>query len=147
MTVLGIDPGSSSGGLAWIFSDGRADAIPMPVTERDIWDAINNSPPETRAVIEAVHSFPGQGVASTFRFGMSYGGLRMALIAAGIPFIAVSPATWTRAMGLPTLKQAGTNTKLKNARKARCQELFPAIKATHAISDALLIASHGRTIQ
>jgi hypothetical protein len=32
----------------------------------------------------------------------------------------------------------------KNVSKSRAQELFPSIKVTHAIADALLIAEHNR---
>jgi hypothetical protein len=34
----------------------------------------------------------------------------------------------------------------KNVSKARAQELFPALKITHATADALLIAEYGRRL-
>jgi hypothetical protein len=35
----------------------------------------------------------------------------------------------------------------KNVTKSRAQELFPEVKVTHAIADALLIAEYGRRIR
>jgi hypothetical protein len=61
----------------------------------------------------------------------------MALTAAGIPFERVRPQVWQKAMSCMT----GGD---KNVSKRKAQELFPAIKCTHATSDALLIAEFGR---
>lgn len=131
---IGIDPGAS-GGIAVI--GGGTFAFKMPETERDIWDAVtelSRVPDVTvTAAIETVHAMPKQGVSSTFKFGKGYGGLRMALIAAGIPFVDVSPQAWQKALGCLTRGD-------KNVSKAKAQQLFPNIKVTHAIADALLIA-------
>jgi crossover junction endodeoxyribonuclease RuvC len=142
MISIGIDPGKS-GGLVAIHPDGEVEAWKMPATERDIWSffgdfnrSLGRLPP-VFAAIEKVHSMPGQGVASCFAFGMGYGGLRMALIAAGIPFETVTPQKWQKALGCLSKGD-------KNVTKARAQELFPAIKVTHAIADALLIAEYCR---
>lgn len=135
---LGIDPGAS-GGFAVLDSSGRiVDVSKMPDTERDISDYIAEF--RTRIVvgaIEAVHSMPRQGVASSFKFGASYGGLRMALICHGIPFETVTPQAWQKSMHCLSKGD-------KNVTKARAQELFPAQKITHAIADCLLIAEHTR---
>jgi hypothetical protein len=61
----------------------------------------------------------------------------MALTAAGIPFERVTPQKWQKAMGCMTKGD-------KNVSKRRAQELFPQLKITHAIADALLIAEYGR---
>lgn len=134
---IGIDPGLS-GGIAVIFSDGSAPVVhKMPETERDVWDCINEwsgcNYATPRAAIEAVHAMPKQGVTSTFTFGKGYGALRMALTAAAIPFRDVTPRTWQKELGCLT----GGD---KNVSKAKAQQLFPSIKITHAIADALLIA-------
>jgi crossover junction endodeoxyribonuclease RuvC len=133
---LGIDPGQS-GGIA-IVSDGLSPwAVKMPATERDLWDTLHAlrawSDREAVAVIEAVHAMPKQGVTSTFTFGKSYGGLRMALIGNMIPFRDVQPRKWQQVMGCLT----GGD---KNISKAKAQQLFPSIKVTHALADALLLA-------
>lgn len=133
---LGIDPGAS-GGIA-ILADGKEPyAIKMPETERDVWDTIRGfrawSDRDVIAVIESVHAMPKQGVTSTFTFGKGYGGLRMALIAAAIPFREVQPRDWQKALGCLT----GGD---KNISKAKAQQLFPSLKITHATADALLLA-------
>lgn len=148
MAVIGIDPGGS-GGIAVIYPD-RVEAFKMPATERDIFDLLKVVPtrsPDNRrdAYIEKVNAMPGQGVTSMFRFGMSYGGLRMAVIAAGLRLVEVPPGVWQKPFRLPTQKKAG-NTAKKNAHKARAQELFPGLKITHATADALLIAEFGRRL-
>jgi len=96
---FGIDPGQS-GGLAVLDASGAVvDASKMPETERDLSAYVAKFAPRIRTVaIEQVHSMPGQGVSSSFKFGMSYGGLRMALIAHDVRFEAVTPQTWQKAL-------------------------------------------------
>ena len=89
------------------------------------------------ACLEKVHSMPGQGVASSFKFGQGFGHLEMALTAAKIPFTYVTPQKWQKELGCLTNGN-------KNVSKSRAQQLFPHIKCTHAISDALLIAEYCR---
>jgi len=143
MTTIGIDPGKS-GGIAWI-TDGKPCVEKMPGSLRDLWDLIcdiTNHPRSTvdgrkyKAYLEQVHSSPQMGVKSAFTFGNGFGHLEMALTAAGIPFERVRPQVWQKAMGCMTKGD-------KNVSKRKAQELFPSIKVTHAIADALLIASYG----
>lgn len=143
MIYLGIDPGAS-GGIAWWGPDGRLWAEPFGETERDVLDQFQRATAfsvcSTFAVIEAVHSFPGQGVASSFAFGRSYGFLRGLLVALGIPFESVSPARWQKAMGVPKTDKKDK----KKATKARAQELFPHVRWTHRTADAGLLAEYCR---
>jgi Holliday junction resolvasome RuvABC endonuclease subunit len=134
---VGIDPGQS-GGISFVSGIYKTEAIKMPATERDLWkvfEAIN--PIGCFIVIERVHSMPRQGVASSFKFGMSYGALRMAIVATGIPFEDVTPQKWMKALGCLT----GGD---KNVSKQRAQSLFPKLKVTHALADSLLIAEYAR---
>jgi hypothetical protein len=57
-----------------------------------------------------------------------------------IPFEEVSPVKWQKVMGCLSKGD-------KNVTKAAAQRLFPDIKITHAIADALLIAEYGRRIK
>ena len=141
--IIGIDPGAS-GGIAW--HDGeRARVVKMPATLQDLWELIggicgltsNHGYTLCRAYIEQVHSSPQMGVTSAFTFGNGFGHLEMALTAAWIPFVRVSPQKWQGALGCRT----GGD---KNVSKARAQELFPDLKPTHATADALLIMEYGR---
>lgn len=144
-TIIGIDPGIN-GGIAWIV-DGDARVEKMPDTLADLWDLIVNISLNAStggsniiAYIEKVSSSPQMGVVSSFSFGRGYGNLEMALTAAGIPFERPRPQEWQKALSCLTKGD-------KNITKKRAQELFPHIKCTHAVSDALLIAEYGRRQQ
>ena len=136
MTTIGIDAGKN-GGIAWI-TDGKPCVEKMPDTLQDLWELFRDitSEGECRAYLEQIHSSPQMGVKSAFTFGNGFGHLEMALTAAGIPFERVRPQVWQKAMGCMTKGD-------KNVSKRKAQELFPNIKVTHAIADALLIASYG----
>lgn len=145
---IGIDPGMS-GGLAFLSSRKVEVLVSMPSTERDIWDALSDAHKlgfRSYAIIERVHSMPGQGVASSFKFGSGYGGLRMALTATEIPFEAVTPRTWMKGLSISPRKKSDTPSVWKNKLKAKAQELFPEQKITLKTSDALLIAEYCRRL-
>lgn len=148
MIYLGIDPGQS-GGMAAIAPGDRVQVWPCPVTERDTWNVLTDIRdghlegwPSVTALLEKVHSMPGQGVASTFKFGVNYGGWRMALTAAGIPWEDVTPQVWQKGLAIPQKKPAESRVDFKNRLKARAQQIFPAVKVTLAIADALLICEY-----
>lgn len=139
MIIIGIDPGAS-GGIA-VLNPTVLAVHKLDGTERDARDflcGVNLS--ESFAYIERVHSMPKQGVASSFKFGQSYGFLRGLLIGLGIPFEEVTPQKWQKAMGCMSKGD-------KNVTKGRAQQLFPGVKVTHAIADCLLIAEYGRRIK
>ena len=141
---IGVDPGSS-GSICEVSVDGSASVVTK--TDKSyahIWDKLfqprfDNSV----AVIESVHAMPGQGVASTFRFGQSFGMLLAMLTAAGIPYVKVTPAVWCKEFKLKR-KEGESNTDWKNRHKQLAQELFPDVDVTHATADALLIAEYCR---
>lgn len=135
---IGVDPGLS-GGLAMVGDKGVVEVTKMPGTERDLLDVLKDwrYSLDVHATLEFVRSSPQMGVASAFKFGVGYGGLRMALVATGIPFDEVTPQKWQKVM---QCRSGGD----KNVTKRRAQELFPEVKVTHAIADALLLAEYGR---
>lgn len=146
MIVVGIDPGQS-GGIASLIEQERdcvfLSAVPMGATEKDtsdhLWQLYVDSAAYGGifAFIEKVHSMPKQGVASSFKFGMGYGFLRGCLVTIGIPFDDVTPQRWQKSMDCMTRGD-------KNVSKRRAQNLFPGLKITHALADALLLAEFGR---
>lgn len=147
---IGIDPGQN-GGLVAIFSSGKIEATPMPQTERDIWEWFRDlgNFHIAHAIIEKVHAMPGQGVTSMFTFGQGYGSVRMALIAAGIPFEETPPKAWQKALGIPPKKKEEEKGAWKNRLLSFAQQIHPSLPewtATRAeskkkaIADALLIA-------
>lgn len=137
---LGIDPGVS-GGFAIVseeLSVVRAVAFEH-VTPQDIVTTLRPAK-FSFAYLENVGAMPGQGVSSTFKFGVNFGWWQGVLTSLGIPFERVAPVKWQTVMRCRT----GGD---KNISKQRAQELFPDIKMTHAIADALLIAEYGRRTQ
>ena len=137
---MGLDPGKS-GGIALISEDGEQ-AIAQKVTdsERDLWLFFKEYSSEVQfAKLELVHSSPQMGVRSAFSFG-SYGFLRGILIASEIPFDEVRPQKWMKHLSCLT----GGD---KNVTKRKAQQLFPKLKITHAVADALLIAEYCRQIR
>lgn len=137
--VMGIDPGKS-GGAALISIDGsdyRAVGFSR-LTEKDMIHELNallNA--ADVCVIEKVHSMPKQGVKSTFTFGQNYGFLRACILNQQIKMYEITPLTWQQKLNCRTKGD-------KNVSKAKAQRLFPNLKITHQIADALLIAEYGR---
>lgn len=139
MQYIGIDPGGS-GGIAII--DKTTDIMhtcKLSITELDVWEWLNETVDMLDAVatIEQVHAMPKQGVTSSFTFGKNYGFLIGLLTAISIPYKFVTPQKWQKCMQCLTKGD-------KNISKAAAQRLWPRIKVTHAIADALLIAEYGR---
>lgn len=114
--VLGIDPGLS-GALAVIRGPELLVCVDMPVEATGSAGRVKNRvccaqaatlvrqwraqwPGELIAVVEAVASMPGQGVAGMFSLGDSAGAIRGVLQALGVRVEFVAPARWKRAMGL-----------------------------------------------
>lgn len=142
LTVVGIDPGLS-GGVAVICGAAVA-AYKTPETAKDLFDLLSKFKPAV-AICEKVNAGPKMGSSAAFKFGQSVGEIRMACIAAGLRLEYVSPQKWQKEFGLIS-KGRGLgqgDTEKKNRNKARAQELFPGMKITHAIADALLIAEYG----
>lgn len=135
--ILGIDPGLS-GGMVVLSRTGEV-VLVVPFIKYTPHDIAGYLEPLDidQAFLEGVNAFPKQGVTSVFKFGTNYGWWQGVLTVLQIPFQRVYPLKWQTAMNCRT----GGN---KNISKARAQELFPALKVTHAIADALLIAEYGR---
>ena len=143
--VLGIDPGVK-GGLAVLAGDGRVvhvRAFQPSMTRDDLSAAlcratqILEAEGSFHAYLEKVNTRPGEGHQGAFTFGRVYGGLEQGLLAHGIQLHDVYPMMWQGRLDC----MSGGN---KNVTKARAAQLFPGVKLTHMIADALLIAEYGR---
>lgn len=137
MRFIGIDPGLG-GAIAIVYEDGSiASVVKMPDTLQGILDVlVKNAGDEfggCRGALEYVRSRPGQGAPGMWKFATNYGHCEMALTAARVPYYDVHPLRWQKLLNCRT----GGD---KNISKARAAELWPGIKITHAIADALLIA-------
>ena len=144
---VGVDPGASSGAWGIIDHHGKywscgdipnADGqIKARMFRAELAQAIDRQ--DAAICIEDVHSMPGQGVASTFKFGRAVGAINaVADMMFGVWHI-VSPQRWKRAMGVTQEKDSS----LKLAR-----ELWPNAPLTrkkdHGRAEALLIAEYLR---
>lgn len=135
---FGIDPGKS-GAISLLDSEGTV-VDEFRLSERPI--DINNwivfhLDSVRHAALEKVHSFPSQGVSSTFAFGQSFGFLKGLLIAHRVPFFLVLPRMWQKELDCMT----GGD---KNVTKAKAAELWPDRKWYHWNSDAALIGKYCR---
>lgn len=140
--IIGIDPGISGGFAVRSISGkiGATRAIKKDTPADTINSLRNLQPKIIMCYIERVASRPKQGVVSTFKFGTNFGMYIGALTALQIPHTFVTPSVWQRFMGCLSKGD-------KNVTKRKAQEIFPCMKITHAVADALLIAEYGRRIE
>ena len=155
MIRIAIDPGAN-GGIAWQESGClSANAMNMPDTLRDIYDALFEiaDTDDRFCVIEKVGTYmPGNSGPSAATFAEHVGTLKMALIAAQIPHEFVTPQKWQAVViGKPAYPKipkevqgpprekilADRKRERKNKIKAKVQEVYPHIKVTLATADAL----------
>tara|TARA_R100000005_G_C4973709_1_gene185795 strand:+ start:597 stop:1133 length:537 start_codon:yes stop_codon:yes gene_type:complete len=142
---IGIDPGVS-GGISCITGTDMV-ATKCPGTIADMSDRLDiiacvarDTGYKCYAIIESVHSMPGQGVKSCFTFGQNYGEWLGLLTAHKIPYKQVTPQKWMKLFGaMPKDKKAR-----KNHIKHLAQQRYPEHRITLATSDAILIAEYCR---
>lgn len=138
MIYIGIDPGAS-GGMAGLDDDGKILACMAfaKMTEKDIYDQFDTGQIKRKAVLEYVTPMPKQGVASTFKFGRSFGLLEGLLIGSETPYRLIRPQQWQKFLRCMSRGD-------KNVTKRAAQQRWPNAKITHAVADALLIAEYCR---
>lgn len=142
---IGIDPGAN-GALACVNDAGEVtDVLRLAkYTPREWFSVLSffrrGYQPPHHCFIERVSAMPRQGVSSTFKFGYNAGMLEAFVVAAGIPYEFVAPATWQR--GMKCLSRGD-----KNVTKKAAGALFPSEYITHATADALLIAEYCRRVR
>ena len=140
---IGIDPGKA-GGFSFIYEDlYMAKKTPNTVLEiaAELINIKDIAPDVSMyAIIEHVHSMPGQGVKSVFTFGKGYGQWLGILATLKIPYIEVTPNKWMKHYGsMPKDKK-----ERKNHLKNLAQQRFPDIDITLATADAILICNYLR---
>lgn len=146
--ILGIDPGLT-GACAFFFPSApdRVAAEDMPVVAGEVDAAtlaariIQMGP--TFAVAERVSSMPKQGVASTFKFGASYGAVRGVLAALQIRTHLVAPAVWKKHFRLDSDKEKARALALRLF--AASPEHFSR-KKDHGRAEAALLAVYGASL-
>jgi len=138
-TIIAIDPGCSGGIAVWSqgimpevfkFSNEAAMAARMK------WLLDTDFRPV--AYLERVHSMPGQGVASSFKFGANYGFYRGCIQALGVSLIEVTPQAWQKGLMLPAGK--GNQAARKKQLLQLARERYPDVTGINlATCDALMI--------
>lgn len=167
---MGIDPGKS-GGIATVAARGKLQGLyKMPSSDRELWELLESYRDWiAEAALELVSGYIGreQPGSAMFTFGVSYGALRMGLVAASIPFVTVAPRTWQKALGVTprargekgpvvltrgkrkgqtVVKETGGETKDKFKKRLfeLAKSMFPHDDVTRETADALLIAEYLR---
>lgn len=143
MVFLGVDPGWS-GGIT-VIGTHVVDCVAMPAHEKAIWKFLEpwSNMKDVVGCLERVHSMPTDGVASAFKFGTSYGALRMALVTAGIPFLLVEPRSWQSQFGLLKLEDEG-NSAHKTRIGVAAKNRFPDVTIPRVAYDSVFIAEYAR---
>jgi len=144
MVYIGIDPGAS-GAIAFIYSDGSLEVFDY-VDGRALGALASFTvAADSKAVIEKVAAMPGQGVSSTFKFGMNFGVWIGRLEALKIPFDYVTPQRWKKVM-FDSMPRGN----VKDMALDRARRLFPDMagflkrKKDHSRAEALLLAEYCR---
>jgi crossover junction endodeoxyribonuclease RuvC len=141
MTYIGVDPGENgalaflepwAGNVGWFPFKGGMDGEMLDMLSLTHVGSY-------RILVESVHAMPKQGVTSMFSFGKQFGMILGVLEAYRLGYEMTTPQKWQKYMGITKIP-GETKTAKKNRHKAMAQELFPEIKVTHAVADALLIA-------
>ena len=155
---IGVDPGAS-GGLAYYISNGDKSfygAFKCPKAAGKLYEAVfkikemvssfNDGrlpcPYSINCVVEKVHSMPGQGVKSTFSFGKNLGWWESALEANRIPYQLVHPRKWQNHFNISAISRKDRKKLLRE----KAEELYPDIKMTYYVSDAVLIMDYCKAI-
>lgn len=145
MLFLGVDVGSDGCCAVLTENNELATYRFKNLTEKDICDifkAVKTSPNAQNGLfcaLEQVNSFPGQGVASSFKFGGNFGLLRGFLYSFDIPFELVRPQTWQKYLGCLSKGD-------KNITKSMAQRMFPTHKIGHGNADSILMAVYAYRI-
>lgn len=146
MTVIGIDPGSASGAIAWLSANDEAAVHDLPlvagsVNAHQLRTVLLNAPEPVAAVfVENVGAMPRQGVGSTFKFGRAVGAIHATVALCGLRLELVTPTSWSRAQKLGREKEAARSLAIRGW-PALANKLARKKDADRA--EALLIADFG----
>jgi crossover junction endodeoxyribonuclease RuvC len=145
--IVGIDAGLSGAwgmidlhGKYWSLGDMHHDENGVLETER-IWSEMAQARDgqDIVVVLEKVHSMPNQGLSSTFKFGMAFGGAIALAKRFNFGLVMVTPQEWKKSLKLSSSKDESL---------LMARELFPnaplTLKKHNGRAEALLIAEFYR---
>lgn len=159
IVVLGCDPGRY-GALVALYPDGNIEyestPLVLPLSKNSVVDSIRVgefvdqiSHMDIAFIYESVHSMPGQGVSSTFKFGLTTGMVIGAVVARATANVAfhsqhkVTPQKWKKHFGLIGKDK---NAAIELMHKYLSNVDFTGINKQHlsGIADAYLISRYAR---
>ena len=149
MTHIGIDPGAS-GCIAAISETGVRTLRFQKATDKEIYEFMSDLSLSDTCFCtkEKVWAMPaknpdgterGMGAMTSFTFGENNGFIRGILVATMIPYEEKVPQTWQKLFGMKKEKNE-SQPEYKRRLKQKAEELFPDMKITADMADALLIA-------
>jgi crossover junction endodeoxyribonuclease RuvC len=141
---LGIDPGITG---AWALIDKNLHVECLGDFEQRNGIGTESGRGNIMAVIEEAQAMPGQGVSSTFKYGVNFGRWLEWLDTWAIPHRRIRPSAWKKAVcdGGPRKGKDGKEYSLELARR-----LFPGaadslkMKKDHNRAEALLLSYYAR---
>jgi hypothetical protein len=145
MKAFSIDPGAS-GGIAYN-EDGWVTCDPMPETVVDLADKLRSLQIAGNQVciLEEIPMHAGPNAAGMIKLGIRYGECRGILATLGIKVITLPPKKWQAALGLGV--KASHGARWKAHLKEKSQTLFPHLKVTLKVADALLILEAAKRLK
>lgn len=146
-TVMGIDPGIK-GAIAVIGDEVTEFWLLKEIVEQKTkhFDDIIRAYGIDHCFLEKAQAMPGQGVSTTFNYGVGFGRIIGWLEILAVPFTLVPPQTWQKMMHL------GCSGEPKDRSRQAVTRLFPrenlvpngCVKLHDGLADALLLAEYGR---
>jgi hypothetical protein len=147
MQCCGVDPGLS-GAVAFVWPDAGRPADRLAVFDAPLiggefdgvaFASILKERGPDMVAIEHAFSRPGQGVASTFKFGRTFGQAIGVIQTLRFRYEFVSPSVWKKHFKI-------TPSSPKDASRLVCRRLYPdadiPLKKHHGRADAILIAHY-----
>ena len=154
MIIFGIDPGVS-GAISVIENGKIIDVFDMPTmidgkknkkqvngsqVTNIIKEKLSDNNKEVIVAVEHVNAMPGQGVASMFNFGQSFGVIKGICAALSIPIYFVRPTKWKKYFNLIKTNKDASRTKVIEAYPEISSKLTRKKDSNKA--DAILIAMY-----
>ena len=144
---IGIDPGKSGGCGMILVEDGIETSMSwkFPKDVSNLSCQLMSAIPESfgmdkiHTMIEHVHAFPKQGSVSTFSFGQNLGQWEGTLHANEFDFEYINPKQW---IYWYDIKPGLDKKERKRILLEKAKDLFPNMKITFNVSDAMLIANY-----
>ena len=144
--LLGIDPGKGGGLAVYNEEENETKAIKFMDDLCELSAIVGGmvqgfKADEVYVIVEHVHSFPTDSRPAAFSFGRNLGQWEGIIANHELEIKTVAPRTWQEHYDVPVIKD---KYERKRWLKEIAQTMFPDIKVTLAISDALLIVNYAK---